>query len=74
LSVSNHTRARYKVGDKLYFETFDGGESIGVQEHEIVEVEVNYYTERGTCIPEWHIGKLAFDAREAAEEYRKKQT
>ena len=69
MSVSDHKKARYKVGDKLYFETFDGGESIGVQEHEIVEVEVNYYTERGTCIPEWHIGKLAFDAREAAEKY-----
>lgn len=71
MSVSNHKRVRYKVGDKLYFETFDGRKSLGVLEHEIVEVEINYYTEHGTCIPEWHIGKLVFDTREAAEEYRR---
>ena len=82
-SVSNETIADYliengvilppcKVGDKVYFDTYLHGDSVGVQSHKVINVKYVITTEPskggiGAEIPDYAFGKTVFLTREEAE-------
>ena len=61
-----------KVGDKVYFDTYLHGDSVGVQSHKVINVKYIILTEPskrgiGAEIPDYAFGKTVFLALEEAE-------
>lgn len=61
-----------KVGDKVYFDTYLHGDSVGVQSHKVINVKYIIITEPskggiGAEIPDYAFGKTVFLALEEAE-------
>ena len=61
-----------KVGDKVYFDTYLHGDSVGVQSHKVINVKYVITTEPskggiGAEIPDYAFGKTVFLTREEAE-------
>ena len=61
-----------KVGDKVYFDTYLHGDSVGVQSHKVINVKYVITTEPskggiGAEIPDYAFGKTVFLTREDAK-------
>lgn len=61
-----------KVGDKVYFDTYLHGDSVGVQSHKVINVKYIIITEPskggiGAEIPDYAFGKTVFLTLEEAE-------
>ena len=61
-----------KVGDKVYFDTYLHGDSVGVQSHKVINVKYVITTEPskggvGAEIPDYAFGETVFLTREEAE-------
>lgn len=61
-----------KVGDKVYFDTYLHGDSVGVQSHRVINVKYVITTEPskggiGAEIPDYAFGETVFLTREEAE-------
>lgn len=61
-----------KVGNKVYFDTYLHGDSVGVQSHKVINVKYIIITEPskggiGAEIPDYAFGKTVFLALEEAE-------
>ena len=61
-----------KVGDKVYFDTYLHGDSVGVQSHKVINVKYVITTEPskggiGAEIPDYAFGKTVFLTREEAK-------
>ena len=61
-----------KAGDKVYFDTYLHGDSVGVQSHKVINVKYIIITEPskggiGAEIPDWSFGESVFLTREEAE-------
>lgn len=67
-----------KVGDKVYFDTYLHGNSVGVQPHKVIQVKSVITTEPskggiGAEIPDWSFGESVFLTREEAEKALKER-